>query len=81
MEREACVCDHGFERSDLCPEIIIIIIIIIIIMGLVITRTGFDGLPLFPPKPFEGLDAFRFFFKLFYCKTGRPGSSEVPRNL
>ena len=30
MEREACVCDHGFERSDLCAEIIIIIIIIII---------------------------------------------------
>ena len=27
MEREACVCDHGFERSDLCSEIIIIIII------------------------------------------------------
>ena len=26
----ACVCDHGFERSDLCAEIIIIIIIIII---------------------------------------------------
>ena len=25
MEREACVCDHGFERSDLCVEIIIII--------------------------------------------------------
>ena len=25
-EREACVCDHGFERSDLCAEIIIIII-------------------------------------------------------
>ena len=23
-EREACVCDHGFERSDLCAEIIII---------------------------------------------------------
>ena len=22
MEREACVCDHGFERSDLCAEII-----------------------------------------------------------
>ena len=22
MEREACVCDHGFERSDLCVEII-----------------------------------------------------------
>ena len=21
MEREACVCDHGFERSDLCAEI------------------------------------------------------------
>ena len=30
MEREACVCDHGFERSDLCAEIIIITIIIII---------------------------------------------------
>ena len=30
MEREACVCDHGYERSDLCAEIIIIIIIIII---------------------------------------------------
>ena len=26
MEREACVCDHGFERSDSCAEIIIIII-------------------------------------------------------
>ena len=24
MEREACVCDHGLERSDLCAEIIII---------------------------------------------------------
>ena len=22
MEREACVCDHGYERSDLCAEII-----------------------------------------------------------
>ena len=29
MKREACVCDHGYERSDLCAEIIIIIIIII----------------------------------------------------
>ena len=28
MEREACVCDHGFERSDLCAEIIIIIVTI-----------------------------------------------------
>ena len=28
MEREACVCDHGFERSDLCAEIIIIIMAI-----------------------------------------------------
>ena len=27
MEREACVCDHGFERSNLCAEIIIIIIL------------------------------------------------------
>ena len=25
MEREACVCDHGYERSDLCAEIIIIL--------------------------------------------------------
>ena len=24
MEREACVCDHGYERSDLCAEIIIV---------------------------------------------------------
>ena len=24
MEREACVCDYGLERSDLCAEIIII---------------------------------------------------------
>ena len=31
MESEACVCDHGFERLDLCAEITIIIIIIIII--------------------------------------------------
>ena len=30
MEREACVCDHGYERSDLCAEIIIIIIITIV---------------------------------------------------
>ena len=34
MEREACVCDPGFERSDLCAEIIIIIIIIIILVPL-----------------------------------------------
>ena len=27
MEREACVGEHGFERSGLCAEIIIIIII------------------------------------------------------
>ena len=28
MEREACVCDHWFDRSDLCTEIIIIIIML-----------------------------------------------------
>ena len=28
MKREACVCDHGLERSDLCVEIIIILITI-----------------------------------------------------
>ena len=33
MEREACVCDHGFERSDLCAEIIIIIITLIAMQG------------------------------------------------
>ena len=33
MEREACVCDHGYERSDLCAEIIIIIIIIRVVRG------------------------------------------------
>ena len=27
MEREACVCDHGFERSDLCAEIMKIMFI------------------------------------------------------
>ena len=32
MEREACVCDHGFERSDLCAEIIIIITISILLL-------------------------------------------------
>ena len=26
MEREACVCDHGFEISNLCAETTIIII-------------------------------------------------------
>ena len=43
MEREACVCDHGFERSDLCAEIIIIIIIIVlpvIIRNKTYTRNG-----------------------------------------
>ena len=34
IEREACLCDHGLERSDLCVEIIIIIIIIITIQTL-----------------------------------------------
>ena len=34
MEREACVCDHRLERSDLCAEIIIIIKIIIITVTL-----------------------------------------------
>ena len=24
MEREACVCDHGYERSDLCAEITVV---------------------------------------------------------
>ena len=41
MEREACVCDHGYERSDLCAEIIIIIIIIL--SELVIFRNLLPG--------------------------------------
>ena len=36
MEREACVCDHGLERSDLCAEIIIIIIIIMKCTGSIV---------------------------------------------
>ena len=28
MKREACVCYHGLERSDLCAEIIIIIVVV-----------------------------------------------------
>ena len=40
MEREACVCDHGFERSDLCAEIIIIIIKIYI-QYIICTSTSF----------------------------------------
>ena len=35
MEREACVCDHGLERSDLFAEIIIIMIITIIIITII----------------------------------------------
>ena len=27
MEREACVCDHGSERSDLCAEVIIRVVV------------------------------------------------------
>ena len=38
MEREACVCDQGFERSDLCAEIIIIITIIMPYISQIIAR-------------------------------------------
>ena len=38
MEREACVCDHGFERSDLCAEIIIIIIINLYLLPLLMLQ-------------------------------------------
>ena len=41
MEREACVCDHGLERSDLCAEIIILVIIIIIITCKIYRRRSF----------------------------------------
>ena len=40
MEREACVCDHGFERSGVCAEIIIIIIITGVNTGDVSTTQG-----------------------------------------
>ena len=38
MEREACVCDHGYERSDLCAEIIIIIIIALALYTYIYSR-------------------------------------------
>ena len=40
MEMGACVCDHGFERSDLCAEIIIIIIIITVLTVLLVVKRG-----------------------------------------
>ena len=43
MEREACVCDHGFERSDLCAEIIIIIIITLVYRVMTITTSITNG--------------------------------------
>ena len=48
MEREACVCDHRFERSDLCAEIIIIIIII--------TEAGRPGSSEVPRNPLTRWD-------------------------
>ena len=41
MEREACVCDHGYERSDLCAEIIIIIIFFFFGGCMVASRGGY----------------------------------------
>ena len=43
MEREACVYDHGFERLDLCAEIIIIIIITL--TGILITMHSHQSYP------------------------------------
>ena len=55
MEREACVCDHGFERSDLCAEIIIIIIIIIKFVGRTSRgHTGGRSYRIFHPPSFCG---------------------------
>ena len=45
MEREACVCDHGYERSDLCAEIIIIIILYFIFISPVCVKL--KPLPIF----------------------------------
>ena len=42
MEREACVCDHGYERSDLCAEIIIIIIIMHCLRVRVVNHGSFN---------------------------------------
>ena len=56
MEREACVCDHGFERSDFCAEIIIIIIIIIITMWRAPRTTMVD--PKVSPKDWHSTNQF-----------------------
>ena len=60
MEREACVCDHGFERSDLCAETIIIIIIMFYVVGRSSTvshtkdkKTTLAGLPKTYQRPIE----------------------------
>ena len=50
--KPAFVCDHGFERSDLCCAEIIIIIIIIIIHTLIIffdTLIILNNISCFPP--------------------------------
>ena len=43
MEREACVCDHGYERSDLCAEIIIIIIITTAVTTILILKIYYSA--------------------------------------
>ena len=45
VEREACVCDHGLERSDLCAEMIIIIIkqVINIVLNLIFESEPLRG--------------------------------------
>ena len=42
MEREACVCDHGYERSDLCAEIIITAHLCMCVCVLQINRSGLN---------------------------------------
>ena len=54
MEREACVCDHGYERSDLCAEIIIIIIIIQVLREIILNSSQGGYLAEFPCRVLVG---------------------------
>ena len=63
MEREACVCDHGYERSDLCAEIIIIMATQYKRWGTCKVSKVLSLQPMFPRKPFDCLTAFRLFLK------------------
>ena len=72
MEREACVCDHGYERSDLCAEIIIIIIIWLAlpVTNNVLPPQRFDIFALCLVRRAQDLDAlFVYVFSSLCCNT------------